>query len=918
MKRFIVLACFFLATQLSQSLYAQNIFGTVNSYAAVNAVTPNSATLVAIGPFQVGDKVLIIQMKGALITATNTAGFGTITNLVNAGNFEFAIIGSITGNTVTFTTNLCKSYSVSGKVQLVRVPVYTNANIAGTVTAQPWNGTTGGIVAIEATNSISFNANINVSGQGFVGGAVFTGWFACGDPNYANQNAGKKGEGIAIPPVTMDANRAPLANGGGGSNTGNPGAGGGANGGIGGRGGNEFYGGCQLNVSYGLGGYAPSYASYKAFLGGGGGGGYKDNGLNASAGSNGGGMVFLISPTINGNNFTVDAKGANVIGNTDSEGAGGGGAGGYIYYMCPNTSSNINLDARGGTGGNIFSTMWSSACHGPGGGGGGGAIAFQQAAVPSNVTNLLAGGNPGMVLHTGPACAGTSHGAAGGAPGIPIFNFPLPVAPVLPNLGLDTSICPGQSISLQSSTSFNSYVWNNGQTTASITVNTPGVYWVDVPSGCTTVRDSIVVGLYNFPFSIGPDLTICQGDVANVIATGQFSSVTWSNGSSSNSIQVAGPGIYSASAVSSNGCVAQDTMLVSQNPSVFSAYSDSVCLGYNYSFNGQQLNQAGVYVDTLQNVLGCDSIVTLQLSIVQPLSSNISASICSGDTYLFNGQSITNEGQYSVTIPSAFGCDSTVQLTLSLNPLPIVNVEDTLVCSGTNLTLFASGAQSYVWNVPQNPNGSITVAPAQTTAYEVYGIDALGCISAIETLTVDIDPTPMPNFYMDPDQVEIDDPTITIFNVTTGNNQSTWTILGNSFVNNQSSFDYQLPFQEGNYPVQLLSETAIGCRDSLTLSASVQDNISLYVPNCFTPDVEEYNNTFLPVFSTGFEPKNYALVVLNRWGEVVFESYDHAIGWDGRMNYLLCPDGMYTYRISYQRKDGETPIVVLGHVNLLH
>ena len=88
MKRFIVLACFFLTTQISQSLYAQNIFGTVNSYAAVNAVTPNSATLAAIGPFQVGDKVLIIQMKGALITATNTAGFGTITNLGNAGNFE--------------------------------------------------------------------------------------------------------------------------------------------------------------------------------------------------------------------------------------------------------------------------------------------------------------------------------------------------------------------------------------------------------------------------------------------------------------------------------------------------------------------------------------------------------------------------------------------------------------------------------------------------------------------------------------------------------------------------------------------------------------------------------------------------------------------------------------------------------------
>jgi hypothetical protein len=183
---------FFSLLFLEHKLQAQNISGVVNSYVAVSAVTVNSATVTAIGPFQVGDKVLIIQMKGATITTSNTVAFGTITALGNAGNFEFATISSISGNTVTFSSNLCKTYTPSGKVQLVKVPVYTNATIVGTVTAQPWNGTTGGIVAIEATNSITFNANINVSGQGFLGGAVFTGWFGCNDPNYANQNAGKK------------------------------------------------------------------------------------------------------------------------------------------------------------------------------------------------------------------------------------------------------------------------------------------------------------------------------------------------------------------------------------------------------------------------------------------------------------------------------------------------------------------------------------------------------------------------------------------------------------------------------------------------------------------------------------------------------------------------------------------------------
>jgi gliding motility-associated-like protein len=898
-------------------VFAQNISGVVNSYVAVSAVTVNSATLTAIGPFQVGDKVLIIQMKGATITTTNTVAFGTITALGNAGNFEFATISSITGNTVTFSSNLCKTYTPSGKVQLVKVPVYTNATIVGTVTAQPWNGTTGGIVAIEATSSITFNANINVSGQGFIGGAVFTGWFGCGDPNYANQNAGKKGEGIVIPPVTLDANRAPLANGGGGSNSGNPGAGGGGNGGIGGRGGNEFFGSCQLNASYGLGGKAPSYSLYKAFLGGGGGGGYKDNGLNASAGSNGGGMVFLTSPTINGNNFTVDARGANVIGNTDSEGAGGGGAGGYVHYMCPNTSSTLTLDLRGGTGGNILSTLWSSACHGPGGGGGGGAVSYQQAAIPANVTNLLAGGNSGMVLHSGPSCAGTSHGAVGGAAGIQVFNYPVQAAPVLPNLGPNVSICAGQTITLQSTTTFSSYLWNNGQTTATISINSPGIYWVDVPSACSTARDSIVVGLSSFPFDIGPDMTICQGESTNVQSIGSFMTITWNTGSTSNSIQVNAPGIYSAIATNANGCTEQDSMEVFQNPTVYFGFLDSICAGSTYSFNGQNLSQAGIYTDTLQNILGCDSIVTLQLSLVQPNSTSISASICDGDTYFFNGQTLSVAGQYSVTIPSVFGCDSIVQLTLTVNPLPVVTVQDTMVCVNTPLTLFANGALTYVWDVPQNLNGSISISPVQTSVYNVFGIDALGCISTVASLTVTIDPTPIPNFYINPDQVEIDDPTITIYNVTPGNNQSTWTILGSSFVNNQSSFDYSLPFQEGNYTVQLISETNLGCKDSLLMTASVQDNVALYVPNSFTPDGEEFNTVFLPVFSTGFTPINYGLSIYDRWGGTIFESNNYLVGWDGRIEFVMCPDGIYNYQIRYTKKDGESPVIIDGHVNLL-
>ena len=75
----------------------------------------------------------------------------------------------------------------------------------------------------------------------------------------------------------------------------------------------------------------------------------------------------MISPIIEGNGHTIYVSGNDVIGNTDSEGAGGGGAGGCTYLVTQNLNSQLTINANGGTGGEIFSTLWQSACHGPGG-----------------------------------------------------------------------------------------------------------------------------------------------------------------------------------------------------------------------------------------------------------------------------------------------------------------------------------------------------------------------------------------------------------------------------------------------------------------------------------------------------------------------------------------------------------------------
>jgi gliding motility-associated-like protein len=93
-----------------------------------------------------------------------------------------------------------------------------------------------------------------------------------------------------------------------------------------------------------------------------------------------------------------------------------------------------------------------------------------------------------------------------------------------------------------------------------------------------------------------------------------------------------------------------------------------------------------------------------------------------------------------------------------------------------------------------------------------------------------------------------------------------------------------------------------------------------YIPNTFTPDGDKYNQTFKPVFSTGISTEQYEMLIFNRWGEIMFESNNIYIGWDGSYGVegLDCPSGTYTYKIKLTLNGGlQEQVIVTGHVNLL-
>jgi gliding motility-associated-like protein len=108
------------------------------------------------------------------------------------------------------------------------------------------------------------------------------------------------------------------------------------------------------------------------------------------------------------------------------------------------------------------------------------------------------------------------------------------------------------------------------------------------------------------------------------------------------------------------------------------------------------------------------------------------------------------------------------------------------------------------------------------------------------------------------------------------------------------------------------------CADTAKQLITIQDVLIFYVPNIFTPDHDEFNEGFLPIFTSGYDPFDYHLTIFNRWGEIVFESYDATKGWDGTYSDQgLVQDGVYIWQIEFKETMSDKRHTYRGHVTVL-
>ena len=341
--------------------------------------------------------------------------------------------------------------------------------------------------------------------------------------------------------------------------------------------------------------------------------------------------------------------------------------------------------------------------------------------------------------------------------------------------------------------------------------------------------------------------------------------------------------------------------------------TENICLGDSVLFNGQYYKETGYYYDTLQTIWGCDSIVALHL-IVNFLDTTLYDTICQGDSVLFNGKYYTQTGIYTDTLQMVWGCDSIINLDLLVNFPSDTTIYDTICVTDLPYLLhdFNLSSSGYYSRVTANVVGCdstinlyLTVTDTvykdieanicQGEAYTENGFNETksgiytrmeravhGCDTLV-TLLLTVKPKPVFEITTEGDvcrdgkielSVNIDS---AVYQWST--EDTTQRIYG---------------FEEGFYSVTVSVE---GCQTEQKIEIICP--CSMWLPNIFTPNSNGISYVYLPVLIG--ELYSFQMVIYNRWGMEVFRT-NTFLGWNGKTNGRDASAGVYFCVVEYTCK----------------
>lgn len=202
----------------------------------------------------------------------------------------------------------------------------------------------------------------------------------------------------------------------------------------------------------------------------------------------------------------------------------------------------------------------------------------------------------------------------------------------------------------------------------------------------------------------------------------------------------------------------------------------------------------------------------------------------------------------------------------------------------------------------------------------VYDIDFMmttddGCVvDSLYYNAFEVYQTPEASFKTTPSEGTVIDNVIQFNNTTYGGEFFDWD-LGDGETSTLNHVTHQYN-EVGVYDIQLIASTKWDCVDTAYSQIEIKDDFYMYVPNTFTPDADEFNNEFKPQLLR-HDIWNYHMIIYNRWGEILFESYNSDFGWDGTYGGQLVKSGVYVWVIKAGLQESTQIKEYKGYVTLL-
>jgi gliding motility-associated-like protein len=253
-----------------------------------------------------------------------------------------------------------------------------------------------------------------------------------------------------------------------------------------------------------------------------------------------------------------------------------------------------------------------------------------------------------------------------------------------------------------------------------------------------------------------------------------------------------------------------------------------------------------------------------------------------------------SDGMYQLVVTDANGCLSTTSVQVGSNPAPQIDAtglnvtQPTCVDGGSISGITASGSAPLTYSWTGTSQTGSTLSNLQAGSYALTVTDAAGCTAQYGPIVLVNPVLPQADFTWTPTNPDVNT-TVTFTDNSTGNGivSYQWQIDGQALSGQQVSYTMD---HEGEYIVELTITDVNGCSDNMIVTIPVYGTVT--IPNVVTANNDGVNDLFI---IQGLKP-NTSVTILNRWGDLVFETNNYQNNWDGRdLSGVLLNEGVYTY-----------------------